>query len=150
MHTSYSRFAAMIATSTVVMLGLMYSTVYCWRDVWWSQTRFWMALYMGAAMAVIMLAFMRGMYRDTRRNAMIFAASALLFAAGLVLARSQATVRDVAWMKAMIPHHSIAILVSERARISDPRVRRLADQIIESQRREIAEMEALIAELDRR
>ena len=150
MHTSYSRFGAMIATSTVVMLGLMYSTVYRWSDVWWSQTRFWMALYMGAAMAVIMLAFMRGMYRDTRRNAMIFAASALLFTAGLVLARSQATVRDVAWMKAMIPHHSIAILVSERARISDPRVRRLADQIIESQRREIAEMEALIAELDRR
>lgn len=150
MHASYKRFAAMIATSTVVMFGLMYSTVYRWSDVWWSQTRFWMALYMGATMTVIMLAFMLGMYRDTRRNAMIFAASAVVFVGGLFLARSQATVRDVAWMKAMIPHHSIAILVSERARISDPRVRRLADEIIASQRREIAEMEALIAELDRK
>lgn len=150
MHASYKRFAAMIATSTVVMFGLMYSTVHSWSDVWWSQTRFWMALYMGASMAIIMLAYMLGMYTNRRRNVAIFAGSAVVLVAGLFLARSQATVRDVAWMKAMIPHHSIAILVSERARISDPRVRRLADQIIESQRREIAEMEALIAELERR
>jgi uncharacterized protein (DUF305 family) len=53
-------------------------------------------------------------------------------------------------MKAMIPHHSIAILTSQRARITDPRVRKLADQIIESQQREIAEMEGLIAELEGR
>lgn len=51
-------------------------------------------------------------------------------------------------MKAMIPHHSIAILTSERAEISDPRVRQLADEIIEAQQREIAEMEALIADLE--
>ena len=67
----------------------------------------------------------------------------------LFLARSQETVHDVAWMKAMIPHHSVAILTSTRAEISDPRVRRLADQIIESQRDEIAEMEMLIRQLER-
>ena len=150
MHGSYRRFAAMIATSTVVMLGLMYSTVHEFRHLWWSQTRFWMALYMGAAMAIVMLAFMRGMYADRRRNLAIFALGAAVFAGGLLLARSQATVHDVAWMKAMIPHHSIAILTSSRARITDPRVRRLADQIIATQRREIAEMEALIADLDAR
>jgi len=55
----------------------------------------------------------------------------------------------VSWMRAMIPHHSIAILTSERAHISDPRVRKLADDIIAAQRREIAEMKALIRELDR-
>ncbi len=137
----------MIATSTVVMFGLMYSTAYRLDHVWWSQTRFWMALFMGAAMAVIMLGFMLGMYSDKKRNAAIFAGSAIVFAAALFLARSQETVGDVAWMKAMIPHHSIAILTSERARISDPRVRKLADEIIQSQRREIAEMEALIADL---
>ena len=146
---SYTRFATMITTSTVVMFGLMYSTVYRFEHVWWSQTRFWMALYMGATMAVIMLGFMLGMYSNKRKNVAIFAGSALVIVAGLFLARSQATVGDVAWMKAMVPHHSIAILVSERAEISDPRVRALADQIIESQRREIAEMEALIAELER-
>ncbi len=148
MDTSYKRFAAMIATSTVVMFGLMYATVYRFDHVWWSQTRFWMALFMGAAMAIIMLAFMLGMYADRKRNAVIFAGSAILFAVALFLARSQETVGDVAWMKAMIPHHSIAILTSERAEISDRRVRKLADEIIRAQRREIAEMEALIAALE--
>lgn len=71
----------------------------------------------------------------------------LVFALALWLVRSQATVEDVSWMKAMIPHHSIAILTSERAHISDPRVRKLADGIIEAQRKEIAEMKALINDL---
>lgn len=145
---SYGRFAAMIATSTAVMFGLMYTTVYRLDHVWWSQTKGWMALYMGAAMAVVMLAFMLGMYKSTRTNVAIFVGSAVVFAAALFFARSQTTVGDVAYMKAMIPHHSIAILTSERARISDPRVRQLADEIIEAQREEIAEMEALIASLE--
>lgn len=145
---SYTRFAAMIATSTVVMFGLMFSTTYRFEHLWWSQTRFWMALYMGAAMAIIMLGFMLGMYSDRKKNAAIFAGSALVFALGLYLARSQATVGDVAWMQAMIPHHSIAILTSERARLTDPRVRALSEQIIEAQRKEIEEMKALIAELE--
>lgn len=146
---SYGRFAAMIATATVVMYGLMYSTAYRFDHVWWSQTRFWMALFMAAAMAIIMLGYMLRMYSNRKINAAIFAGSAIVFAVALYLARSQATVGDVAWMKAMIPHHSIAILTSERANISDPRVRELADKIIEAQREEIAEMEALISELER-
>ncbi|WP_179299746.1 DUF305 domain-containing protein [Rubrivirga marina] len=145
---SYKRFFAMIITSTVIMFGLMYSTVYTADHVWWSQTKFWMALYMGAVMAVVMLAFMWKMYDDRRANLAIVAGSALVFAVALWLARSQAAVGDVAWMKAMIPHHSIAVLTSERASISDPRVRRLADDIILAQRREIAEMEAFIADLE--
>ena len=145
---SYKRFLAMIVTSTVVMFVLMYSTTYRFDHVWFSQTRFWMALYMGATMAVIMLGFMLKMYDDRKKNLVIFAASAVLFVGALFLARSQETVGDVAWMKAMIPHHSIAILTSERAEISDPRVRQLADEIIEAQRREIGEMEALIADLE--
>ena len=148
MHGSYGRFAAMIATSTAVMLGLMYLNTYALDHVFWSQTRFWMALVMGATMAMVMLAFMRHMYRNRTANAAIFIGAALVFAGSLYMVRSQATVSDVSWMKAMIPHHSIAILTSERARISDPRVRDLADGIIETQRREIAEMEALIAELE--
>ena len=146
---SYGRFFAMIITSTVVMFVLMYSTIYSLDHVWWSDTKFFMALYMGATMAVIMLAFMLKMYEDKWVNAAIFGGSAVLFALGLWLAQSQATVQDVDWMKAMIPHHSIAIMTSERAEISDPRVRRLADDIILAQKREIAEMEALIGDLER-
>lgn len=145
---TYNRFFAMIGTSTAVMFGLMYSTVYRFDHIWYSQTRFWMALYMGATMAVIMLGFMLSMYGDKRKNTAIFAGSAVLFASTLFLARDQTTVDDVSWMKAMIPHHSIAILTSERADIDDPRVRQLADEIIKAQREEIAEMERLIADLE--
>ncbi len=134
----------MIATSTVVMFGLMYLNTYALDHVFFSETRAYMALVMGATMAIIMLAFMLGMYRNAKANLGIFAASAVVFAFALWLVRSQATVEDVSWMRAMIPHHSIAILTSERAHIADPRVRKLADQIIEAQRKEIGEMKALI------
>jgi uncharacterized protein (DUF305 family) len=106
-----------------------------------------MAIYMGAAMAVIMLAFMLGMYPNRAANAAIFVGAILVFAGSLWLLRKQNTVQDVSWMEAMIPHHSIAILTSERAEISDPRVAKLAEEIIEAQRLEIAEMKALITDL---
>lgn len=145
---SYKRFAAMIATSTVVMFGLMYLNTYSIDHVTFSQTRAWMALMMGGVMAVIMLAFMWPMYDGTRTKAVILVASVLVASGSLWLVRSQATVGDVAYMKAMIPHHSIAIMTSERAKIRDPRVRKLADQIIEAQVREIGDMKRLIAELE--
>ena len=148
MNASYLRFVAMILTSTGVMLALMYSTVYSADHLWWSSTKGYMALYMGAAMAVVMLAFMLHMYKDRTKNVAIFAGSAVVFLAAFLLFRSQTPIGDVAWMKAMIPHHSLAILTSERAEISDPRVRELADEIIEAQQREIAEMERLIADLE--
>ena len=148
MHGSYGRFAAMIVTSTAVMLGLMYLNTYALDHVFWSQTRFWMALVMGATMAIVMLAFMRHMYRNRTANAAIFIGAAVVLAGSLYMVRSQATVSDVSWMKAMIPHHSIAILTSERATLRDPRVRELAGEIIEAQRREIDEMKALIEELE--
>lgn len=75
--------------------------------------------------------------------------SAIVFVGALWLVRSQSTVDDVSWMRAMIPHHSIAILTSERAQLSDPRVRELAAEIIGAQRREIGEMQALISELEK-
>lgn len=145
---SYWKFAAMIVTSTVIMYGLMYLNSWEASHVWFSQTRLWMTLYMGSAMAIVMLSFMLGMYVNPRINAAIFAGAVLLFAVSLYLVRSQATINDTAWMKAMIPHHSIAILTSTRANISDPRVRKLADAIIKGQNLEIKEMEALIADLN--
>lgn len=144
----YSRLFSMVATSTVAMFGLMYLNTYEIGHVWFSQTRVWMALMMGAAMAILMLSFMLSMYRSVRANLVIMLVSAAVFAISLWLVRSQATVDDVSYMKAMIPHHSIAILTSRRANISDPRVRKLADDIIAAQEREIGEMQSLIAELD--
>ena len=146
----YTRFAAMIATSTVVMFGLMYLNTYQLDHVFFSETRAYMALVMGAMMAVVMLAYMMGMYKNQRANIGIIVGGLAVFAIALWLVRSQATVDDLSYMRAMIPHHSIAVLTSERARITDPRVRQLADQIIENQRREIAEMKALIRDLESR
>ncbi len=144
---SYLRFAAMIVTSAAVMLGLTYVNSYELSHVRWSETRFYMALLMGAAMAVVMLVFMLGMYRNTRLNLLIVGVSAAVFVTALWLVRSQTTVQDQSWMRAMIPHHSIALLTSENAEITDVRVRELADEIIEAQRREIAEMDWLIADI---
>jgi ABC-type uncharacterized transport system permease subunit len=145
----YVRFGAMIATSTLVMFGLMYLNTFDMSHVFFSETRAYMALVMGAAMALVMLGFMLNMYADRIKNIIIGGVAILLFAASLWLVRSQETVGDVSWMKAMIPHHSIAILTSERAHITDPRVRRLADGIVATQKKEIAEMEALIKDLER-
>jgi uncharacterized protein (DUF305 family) len=150
MEMSYWRFAAMIATSTVVMYGLMYLNTYSFEHVFWSETRAWMALVMGSTMSIIMLGYMLGMYRKRAVNLAIFGGSIVVFALALWVVRSQATVDDVDYMKAMIPHHSIAILTSERAQITDPRVRKLADEIIEAQEREIAEMKYLAADLEAR
>lgn len=145
---NYARFGVMIFVSTVIMFGLMYLNTYELNHVFFSETRLYMALMMGAAMAIIMLAFMLKMYTNRKVNMAIFAGSALVFIIAISLVRSQSTVDDTSWMKAMIPHHSIAILTSERANISDPRVRDLADSIIEAQRKEIKEMKALIEDLE--
>jgi len=144
----YVRFSLMIVTSTALMLLLMYFNTYALNHVFWSETRFYMALYMGAVMTVVMLAFMLKNYPDKAVNLAIFVGSTVVFAIALFLVRSQTTVQDISWMKAMIPHHSIAILTSERAEISDPRVRKLADDIIKAQRLEIDEMKALIVDLE--
>lgn len=148
MNMGYGRFAAMIATSTIVMFGLMYLNTYALSHVEYSQTRTWMAVVMGATMAIIMLGFMWSMYKGLRTKIGIVVGGVVVFALALWLVRSQETVDDVSYMKAMIPHHSIAIMTSERAHIKDPEVRRLADGIIDAQVREIAEMKRLIARLE--
>lgn len=139
----YRIFFAMILTSAIVMFGLMYLNTYALAHVFFSETRAYMALLMGAAMAIVMLTFMLGMYRNRVVNTTIFVGAVVVFAASLWLVRSQATVSGVSYMRAMIPHHSIAIMTSERAGIEDARVRKLADEIIAAQRREIAEMRYL-------
>ncbi|MEZ5739876.1 MAG: DUF305 domain-containing protein [Burkholderiaceae bacterium] len=105
----------MIATSVVAMFVMTYLNNWSLDHVFWSETRAYMVLYMGAAMAVIMLAYMLGMYTDRKVNTAIVGLAIIVFAGSLWLVRSQRTVDDVAWMKAMIPHHSIAILTSQRA-----------------------------------
>lgn len=147
-HGSYKRFFAMIGTSMVVMFFLMYLHSYQILDhAWFSETRLFMTLIMGGGMMAVMLTFMLGMYKNRMANVSIFVGAGVLLLLGVWLVRSQITVTGVDYMEGMIPHHSIAILTSERAGIQDPRVRELADKIIEAQRREIKEMQWLIADI---
>ncbi len=145
--SSYGRFIAMVGTSTAIMFGLMYLNTYSLEHIYWSETRFYMTFVMGAVMAVVMLLFMWSMYKSMTANVAILAGSAVLFAGALWLVRSQETVQDESWMSAMIPHHSIAIMTSKRAEITDPRVKMLAEEIVVAQDREIAEMRYLLADI---
>lgn len=145
---NYIKFGVMIGTSTFLMYWLMFLNVFQFDHITFSETRIYMALIMGSVMAIVMLLFMWPMYKNKKVNAIILGGSALVFALSLWLVRSQTLIEDEGWMKAMIPHHSIAILTSERAELSDPRVRELANEIIEAQREEIAEMKRLIEDLE--
>ncbi|WP_126340537.1 DUF305 domain-containing protein [Enterococcus faecium] len=144
----YWKFLLMIGVSTVVMFGMMYLNVYALDHIFFSRTRVFMALMMGAVMAVIMLLFMWKMYENKKINVMILAASLLVFAGSLFMVRSQTTVNDTAWMKAMIPHHFIAILTSKRADLKDPEVKKLAEEIIQAQEEEIDKMKKMIKEME--
>jgi uncharacterized protein (DUF305 family) len=127
---------------------MMYFNVYALDHIFFSQTRLFMALMMGAMMAIIMLLFMWKMYDNKKMNIGILVVSVALFFSSLFMVRSQTAVGDTAWMKAMIPHHSIAILTSKNADLSDPRVKELAEKIIDAQEKEIKEMKELIEELE--
>lgn len=145
---AYWRFGAMIGTSMIVMFGLMYFNTYAFEHVRWSETRFYMTFIMGGAMAIVMLSFMLGMYKNRTTNLAIFVGSAVIILLAIWLVRSQTTVDDESYMRAMIPHHSIAIMTSERADFEDVRVQKLANEIIEAQRREIKEMDWLIRDIE--
>lgn len=149
MHMGWGRFAAMIATSTFVMFFLMYQLIYSLDHATFSVNRLVASLVMGCVMAVIMLAFMWSMYKGRTTKIAVLVGAAVLAVVLLLVNRNQALVGDVGFMRSMIPHHSIAINNARKASISDPRVRRLADQIIESQVREIREMKLLIEDIGR-
>lgn len=146
--SSYLRFAAMILSGMVVMYALMFVSAYQWDHVRWSESRLFMAMEMGGAMGLVMLAWMLHMYRNRRANIAIVVMSALLLGGGIFLDRSQVTVHDVAYMEAMIPHHSMAITRSENARIEDVRVCDLAAHISQAQREEILQMDWLIDDIE--
>ena len=149
-NNSYTRFFLMLGASFLAMYITMYFNTYELDHVYFSLTRFYMSCLGISTMAVIMLLFMTNMYQDKKKNIGIFVGSLVLFVGALVLVRAQKPViGDILWMKAMIPHHSIAILTSGRADIKDPEVKQLAEDIIKAQKKEIEEMKAMIKRLEK-
>ena len=144
---SYSKFFLMLAASFVVMHLITYLNTYEWDHVYFSLMRFYMTTLMVAAMGLLMLGFMAHMYPDKGKNRLIALGCVAVFGGALAMLRSQALVNDTRFMESMIPHHSIAILVSKRATLKDPEVRTLADSIISAQQREIGQMKRMLARL---
>ena len=147
MEKKYAKYFGMIITSAIFMYGVMYLNTYEIAHIYFSETRLYMTILSTCVMAIVMLVFMLDMLKDKKINIAIVAASILIFSVSFVLMRNQTTIDDVDYMEQMIPHHSIAILTSENAKIEDPRVRKLADDIIKAQKKEIDEMSKLIKEL---
>ena len=145
----YTKFISMLGLSFLAMYVTMYLNTYSVDHVYFSLTRFYMTCLGISAMSLIMLFFMMGMYRNKKKNMLIILGSIILFSSALFLVRVQKPiVGDTLWMRAMIPHHSIAILTSERADIKDPEVKKLADDIITAQKKEIEQMKLMIKRLE--
>lgn len=145
----YVKFFMMLGLSFIAMYITMYLNTYEFDHVYFSLTRFYMTCLGISAMAVIMLSFMLNMYKNKKKNIAIYVGSLVLFVSALGLVRAQGPIiGDVLYMKAMIPHHSIAILTSKRADIKDPETKKLAEEIIEAQKREIAQMKKIIYRLE--
>ena len=145
----YKKFFLMLGLSFLVMYFVMYLNLASPGHFYLNINRAYMAILMVAPMALIMLAFMRGMYKNRKLNLAIITGSILLFLGVLLLERSQTPVQDEAFMRSMIPHHSSAILVSENADLSDPEVKKLAEQIIRSQKEEIAQMKEILKRMEK-
>ncbi len=138
----------MLFCSGISMYITMYFNTYELSHVYFSWTRMYMTFIGIGGMAIIMLLFMIDMYKDKKKNTAIIIGSILLMSLSTILVRQQIPINDVKWMRAMIPHHSIAILTSKRAEIKDPEVQRLATDIIKAQEREIEEMKKMIERLE--
>jgi hypothetical protein len=146
-NKSYRKFALMLGASFLVMYTVMFLNVDSLDHIYLSTTRLYMTLLMVSPMALLMLAFMPSMYKNRRLNAIIITVSISVFIATFAFLRNQTFINDTRYMKAMIPHHSSAILTSQNAHIQDPEVRKLADDIIKAQEREIAQMKAMLQRL---
>ena len=141
---SYKMFSIMMAISFLIMYCIMFLNMDKLVHYHTSMTRIYMALLMVAPMAVIMMVMMGNMYPNKKLNISIIIGGIVLFIVILIGLRTQTPIGDVQYMKAMIPHHSSAIMTSKSANIKDSEVRKLADSIIASQEREIAQMENIL------
>jgi uncharacterized protein (DUF305 family) len=149
-NSSYKKFWITMAISFLIMYSVMFLNMDESSHYHTSLTRIYMALLMVAPMAVVMMLMMGRMYPKKKTNLGIMVAGTLVFIIALIALRTQTPISDVQYMKAMIPHHSSAIMVSKRANIKDPEVKKLSEQIIRSQEEEIAQMENIIERMENR
>jgi uncharacterized protein (DUF305 family) len=141
----YSGLALQAATSGLVMYLVMFAMIDRLSSFYHNLNTFYMTLMMIAPMVVLMILGMRHMFPSRKANLAILAGSAVVFFGAFGLIRTQATIGDDAFLRSMIPHHSGAVLMCSKARLTDPEIVDLCRNIIQSQRQEIEQMEAMLA-----
>lgn len=146
--SNYQKFLLMLSISFVIMYAVMFFNVDRFDHIYLSLTRVYMTLLMVSPMAVMMLLLMGKMYVNKKLNLMIHSSAVLVFILSLLFLRTQVGISDSQYMKAMIPHHSSAILTSKNASLEDDEVIELSKQIIKSQEKEIAQMKEALKRLD--
>lgn len=147
-NNNYKLFLIMLIVSFFVMYAVMFLNVDKLDHIYLSITRLYMTLLMVSPMAISMLLLMPKMYQNTKVNVYIITFAIVVFVLSLVLLRTQVPIGDNQYIKAMIPHHSSAILVSQEANLKDPELKELANEIIEAQVREIEQMEKILEGLN--
>lgn len=136
-----------LAADFVVMFFVMYAMIATLGHFYFNISNVYMTMMMVAPMALLMLVFMRSMYRSRRANITVVAIAIAVFALGWTGMRMQLAVGDAQLIRSMIPHHSGAILMCREAKLSDPEIIRLCREIIEAQEREIGQMERALERL---
>lgn len=142
--SNYKHLAAALAINAILMFFITYAMLSSIDHFYVNINRVYMALMMAAPMLIVMLAVMRAMYRNRRLNYALYAAAVAVFVLSLAFARTQTPVGNEQFLRSMIPHHSSAILMCQRAAITDPEIRTLCTQIVRSQRDEIAQMRRML------
>ena len=144
MNSNYKTFAIIILCSAVVMYAISYTMIDSFAHFYLSINKGYMVLMMVAGMGIVMLVGMRTMYKNKKLNRILYAAFAVLLLVSFLFARSQTIVGNEKFLKSMIPHHSMAILICQEASITDPEIEDLCDEIIRSQKQEIDQMKKIM------
>jgi uncharacterized protein (DUF305 family) len=143
----YRKLLVMGVLSFACMYILMYSMVNSSNNVIPNTNQFYMAGLMAMPMIIIELLIMRSMYMNKKLNVVIISLSVLALVGFYTAIRQQAAINDKQFLKSMIPHHAGAILMCDQADITDPEIKKLCEDIVRSQQKEIAEMKTKLSEL---
>ena len=146
---TYKTFFTMLLISFCIMYGVMFLNVDSGEHIYLSATRFYMSVLMITPMGILMIAFMRIMYKNKKLNAIILMTSIALFILAFAGLRTQSFISDKQYIRAMIPHHSSAIMTSKHANLKDPEVKELAASIIKSQEKEIEQMKQMLERMNK-
>lgn len=143
-HSHYKYLAIELVIDGIIMFFVMYAMVDTTAHIHLNSNNFYMTLMMVAPMGLVMMLAMRSMFHNQKLNATLYALFIIVFSVSFYAMRTQALVGDEQFLRAMIPHHSGAILMCENASLTDPEIKALCEKIIQGQAEEIAQMEEIL------